>query len=194
MWTSLPHFKRESLHQSAPVSPVDAAARISSEEKEVLNRDLLTSPVRGTDLLIWSKSLSSRFRHRRLEDRAAGRLGTTPLSSGISSGKENIFYQNKQIPSPVLLILPSLARPLCGTPGLEDLRGIFFSEKLPMILYRVVLFCSARISMLKRKTLFNQQGLLCTSRISWNRISDWLPIVFHFGTENWEEQLKKHSV
>ena len=139
MWTSLPHFKRESLHQSAPVSPVDAAARISSEEKEVLSRDLLTSPVRGTDLLIWSKSLSSRFRHRRLEDRAAGRLGTTPLSSGISSGKVNIFYQNKQIPSPVLLILPSLARPLCGTPGLEDLRGIFFSEKLPMILYRVVL-------------------------------------------------------
>ena len=134
MWTSLPHFKRESLHQSAPVSPVDAAARISSEEKEVLSRDLLTSPVRGTDLLIWSKSLSSRFRHRRLEDRAAGRLGTTPLSSGISSGKVN-----KQIPSPVLLILPSLARPLCGTPGLEDLRGFFFSEKLPMISYRVVL-------------------------------------------------------
>ena len=30
-----------------------------------------------------------------------------------------------------------------------------------------------------------------TSRISWNRISDWLPVVFHFGTENWEEQLKK---
>ena len=134
MWTSLPHFKRESSHQSAPVSPVDAAARISSEEKEVLSRDLLTSPVRGTDLLIWSKSLSSRFRHRRLEDRADGRLGTTPLSSGISSGKVNIFYQNKQIHSPVLLILPSLARPLCGTPGLEDLRGIFFqSEKLPLI-------------------------------------------------------------
>ena len=33
--------------------------------------------------------------------------------------------------------------------------------------------------------------IFCTSRISWNRISDWLPIVFHFGTENWEEQLKK---
>ena len=28
-------------------------------------------------------------------------------------------------------------------------------------------------------------------RILWNRISDWLPIAFHFGTENWEEQLKK---
>ena len=27
-------------------------------------------------------------------------------------------------------------------------------------------------------------------RISWIRSSDWLPIVFHFGTENWEEQLK----
>ena len=33
--------------------------------------------------------------------------------------------------------------------------------------------------------------IFCTSRISWNRISDWLPIVFNFGTENWEEQLKK---
>jgi hypothetical protein len=33
--------------------------------------------------------------------------------------------------------------------------------------------------------------VFCTLRISWNRISDWLPIVFHFGTENWEEQLKK---
>ena len=31
-------------------------------------------------------------------------------------------------------------------------------------------------------------------RISWNRISDWLPIVFHFGTENWEEQLKKSTL
>ena len=26
------------------------------------------------------------------------------------------------------------------------------------------------------------------------QVSDWLPIVFHFGTENWEEQLKKHPV
>ena len=100
MWTSLPHFKRESSHQSAPVSPVDAAARISSEEKEVLSRDLLTSPVRGTDLLIWSKSLSSRFRHRRLEDRADGRLGTTPLSSIINSGKVKIFScQSSSIPT-----------------------------------------------------------------------------------------------
>ena len=32
--------------------------------------------------------------------------------------------------------------------------------------------------------------IFCTLKISWNRISDWLPIVFHFGTENWEEQLK----
>ena len=33
--------------------------------------------------------------------------------------------------------------------------------------------------------------IFCTSGISGNRISDWLPLVFHFGTENWEEQLKK---
>ena len=30
--------------------------------------------------------------------------------------------------------------------------------------------------------------------VTWNRISDWLPIVFHFGTENWEEQLKKNTL
>ena len=50
--------------------------------------------------------------------------------------------------------------------------------------------CSAQISVLKRKMMFNQRG----SRISWNRISDWLPIVFHFGTENWEELLKKTTL
>ena len=33
--------------------------------------------------------------------------------------------------------------------------------------------------------------IFCTLRISWNRISDWLSIVFHFGTENWADQLKK---
>ena len=27
-----------------------------------------------------------------------------------------------------------------------------------------------------------------------DRIPNWLPIVFHFGTENWEEQLKNHPV
>ena len=49
-----------------------------------------------------------------------------------------MLYQNKQILSPVLLIPPSLARPLCGTPGLEDLRGIFSqSEKLSLRLYTI---------------------------------------------------------
>ena len=36
--------------------------------------------------------------------------------------------------------------------------------------------------------------IFCTSRIAWKRISDWLPIVFHFGTENWEDQLKKSTL
>ena len=48
--------------------------------------------------------------------------------------------------------------------------------------------CSAQISVLK---IVQPTRIFCTSRISWNRISDWLPIVFHFGTENSEEQLKK---
>ena len=47
--------------------------------------------------------------------------------------------------------------------------------------------CSALIIVLKRKTLFDQWG----SFVHQNRISDWLPTIFHFGTENWEEQLKK---
>ena len=37
-------------------------------------------------------------------------------------------------------------------------------------------------------------GIFFTWRILWNRISDSVPIVFHFGTENWEEQLIKHPV
>ena len=46
----------------------------------------------------------------------------------------------------------------------------------------------------KKKNVVQPTQIFCTSRISQNRISDWLPIVFHFGTENWEEQLKKHPV
>ena len=43
----------------------------------------------------------------------------------------------------------------------------------------------------KKKNVVQPTRIFCTSRISWKRISDWLPNVFHFGTENWEEQLKK---
>ena len=46
----------------------------------------------------------------------------------------------------------------------------------------------------KKKNVAQPRRIFCTSRISWNRISDWLSIVFHFGTENWEEQLKNHPV
>ena len=45
----------------------------------------------------------------------------------------------------------------------------------------------------KEKRCSTNEDLLYIG-ISWNRISDWLPIVFYFGTENWEEQLKKHPV
>ena len=70
---------------------------------------------------------------------------------------------------------------VCKSSSWEDNTGCFFN-------------CSAQISVLKRKTLFSQQGSFFTSRISWNRMSDWLPIIFHFGTENWEEQLKKSTL
>ena len=43
----------------------------------------------------------------------------------------------------------------------------------------------------KKKNVAQPRRIFCTSRISWNRISDWLSIVFHFGTENWEGQLKE---
>ena len=44
------------------------------------------------------------------------------------------------------------------------------------------------------KNVVQPMRIFCTSRISWKGISDWLPIVFHFGTENWEEQLKKSTL
>ena len=43
----------------------------------------------------------------------------------------------------------------------------------------------------KKKNFVQPTRIFCTSRISWNRISDWLPIVFNFDTENWEEEFKK---
>ena len=43
----------------------------------------------------------------------------------------------------------------------------------------------------KKKNFVQPMRIFCTLRISWNRISDWLSIVFHFGTENWADQLKK---
>ena len=58
-------------------------------------------------------------------------------------------------------------------------------------MYRVffLLFCPNFSA--KKKNVVQSSRIFCTSGISWNRISDWLPIIFQFGTENWEEQLKK---
>ena len=60
--------------------------------------------------------------------------------------------------------------------------------------YRVLFLTVPPNFSAKKKNVVQPTRIFCTSRISWNRISDWLPIVFHFGTENWEEQLKKHPV
>ena len=43
----------------------------------------------------------------------------------------------------------------------------------------------------KKKNVVQSMRIFCTSRISWNRIFDWLPSVFHFGTGNWADQSKK---
>ena len=76
-----------------------------------------------------------------------------------------------------------LNQPKISGQWFEKVQGVFF-------------YWSDQISVLKRKkkNVFQPTRIFCTSKISWNRISDWLPIVFHFGTENWEEQLKKHPV
>ena len=43
--------------------------------------------------------------------------------------------------------------------------------------------CSAQMPNFsaKKKNVVQPTRIFCTSRISWNRTSDWLPIVFHFG-------------
>ena len=43
----------------------------------------------------------------------------------------------------------------------------------------------------QKKNVVQPTRIFCTLKISSNIISDWLLIVFHFGTENWEKQLKK---
>ena len=46
----------------------------------------------------------------------------------------------------------------------------------------------------KKKNNGQPTRIFCTSKISWNKISDWLPIIFDFGSVNWEEQLKKNTL
>ena len=55
-------------------------------------------------------------------------------------------------------------------------------------IYRVVFWLVRPNFSAKNKNVVQPIRIFSSSRISWNRISDWLPIVFHFGTENWEEQ------
>ena len=45
----------------------------------------------------------------------------------------------------------------------------------------------------KKKNVVQPMRIFCTSRISWNRISDWLPTVFHFGTVK-KTTLYKYSI
>ena len=54
--------------------------------------------------------------------------------------------------------------------------------------------CGSRALWVKGYVALGPTRIFCRSKIYWNRISHWLPIIFHFGTENWEEQLKKHPV
>ena len=48
--------------------------------------------------------------------------------------------------------------------------------------------CSAQISVLKRKTLFNQRGSFVHQEFHGTETLIGCPSFFHFGTENWEEQ------
>ena len=68
----------------------------------------------------------------------------------------------------------------CGF-GIQDrsnVQGAFFN-------------CSSRFSIPKWKNLLSQQGAFFTLKISWTSNPDWLQLVFHFGTENREEQSKE---
>ena len=63
---------------------------------------------------------------------------------------------------------------------------------LSLLLHTGCVFnCSAPISVLKRKTLFNQRGSLVHRKFHGTEPLIGCPSFFHFGTENWEEQLKK---
>ena len=42
----------------------------------------------------------------------------------------------------------------------------------------------------KKKNVVQPTKIVCTLKISWNKIFVWLPIAFPFGSESWEEQLK----
>ena len=50
--------------------------------------------------------------------------------------------------------------------------------------------CSAQISVLKRKTLVNQRGSFVHREFHGTEYLVGCLSLFHFGTENWEEQLK----
>ena len=55
--------------------------------------------------------------------------------------------------------------------------------------FMVFFNCSAPISVLKRNTLFNQREPSLFQQFHGKKTSHWLPLVFHFSTENWEEHL-----
>ena len=54
--------------------------------------------------------------------------------------------------------------------------------------------CSAQISVLKRKTLFNQRGSFVHQEFHGTETLIGCPSFFHFGTENWADQSKNHPV
>ena len=58
-------------------------------------------------------------------------------------------------------------------------------------IYKVLFICSSPFSVPKWKKLAQPTKSFFTLKISWKSSPGWLQLVFHFGTENWEEQLKK---
>ena len=68
---------------------------------------------------------------------------------------------------------------------------IFSREYNYTYLQGAFLNCSAQISVLKRKTSFNQRGSFVHREFHGTEFLIGCPLFFHFGTENSEEQLKK---
>ena len=90
-------------------------------------------------------------------------------------------------PSPVC----SLSLPPSPPITLKLQQNALFLENFPSVhlnsSYRVFFLTVPPNFSAKNINVVQPMRIFCTSKILWNGISDWLPIVFHFGTENWEE-------
>ena len=137
-----------------------------------------------------------------------------PICSGISSPQHGDLVANvlaywtpdeaddgpHDCPSSLVLNWASCC---CVEQRLGDERESAFARSLPALLqpsqlqhYHIGCFFnrSFQFSKPKRKNLLSQWGAFLHWKILEKSSPGWLQLVFHFGTENGKEQLKKHPV